>query len=97
MSELLMYLLPLGVVVVTMLGFLALAGVLHFTSRRDERWMHWVFYAALLAVGTINLTSGRDLSHGADAGYAAQAPGLSGPGESLLSGLSALFSARVRA
>jgi len=81
MSELLMYLLPLGVVVVTMLGFLALAGVLHFTSRRDERWMHWVFYAALLAVGTINLTSGRDLSHGADAGYAAQAPGLSGPGE----------------
>jgi O-antigen ligase len=81
MNELMFFVLPVIVVVITLLGFLALAGVLHFTSRRDERWMHWVFYAALLAVGTINLTSGRDLSHGADAGYAAQAVGLSRPGE----------------
>jgi O-antigen ligase len=81
MYELMLYVLPVAVVVGTLLGFMALAGVLHFTSRRDERWMHWVFYAALVAVGAINLTSGRDLSHGADAGYAAQAGGLSGPGE----------------
>jgi O-antigen ligase len=81
MSELMLFALPVAVLLGTILGFAALAGVLHFTSRREENWQHWVIYAVLLSVAAINLSSGRDLSRGVDAGYAAQVAGLSGPGE----------------
>jgi hypothetical protein len=72
MSELMLFALPVAVLLGTILGFAALAGVLHFTSRREENWQHWVIYAVLLSVAAINLSSGRDLSRGVDAGYAAQ-------------------------
>lgn len=78
MYELMSLLLPLAVLIGTLLGLLALAGVLHFTSKRSEGWLHLGFYGSLLGFSVMVLTSGRDISNGSDAGYAAQAVGLSG-------------------
>ncbi len=80
MFDLMTLLMPLALVFVTLLALLVVAGVLHFTSKREEGWLHLAVYGILLATAVINLTSGRDISNGADAGYAAQAEGLSTPG-----------------
>lgn len=77
MYELLILLLPVGVAASSLLAVLGLAGVLHFTSRRQDGWLHYCIYGVLLGVATMVLTSGRDISNGSDAGYAAQAAGLS--------------------
>lgn len=80
-------LLILAVIVFTLAGLLALAGVLHFSTRKPDGWLH-VGVIAILGVGALGIaTSGRSLSStsfAVDAGRSALFSILIGPTSMLL-------------
>lgn len=51
-----------GAMLAALIAALSMASVVHVASRRDQGFMHLIFYAMLLAVAAGSLLSGRDLT-----------------------------------
>lgn len=75
MSDLFLALIFVGIFLFALAGVLSLAGVLHFTSKREDGWLHLGIYGTLFATGIMILTSGRNIAFGMDAGVAAAGGG----------------------
>jgi O-antigen ligase len=55
-------LLVCGALFAALIAAFSMAGAVHVTSRRDQGFMHFIFYAMLFAVAAGTLLSGRDLT-----------------------------------